>query len=117
MSTHLIRKTSRAAKKRHRLAALRHRHAPARAHLATWERRAQQARAAAAHVRQVVQRCIVEAFRGQLEGSGAGPADADLLLFARLAVAEHRLGQSLAQIKAQRHRDARARAARSGTQP
>lgn len=42
---------------------------------------------------------IVCAFRKQLDGSGPGPADAELLMFARLAVAEQRLGRSLAQAK------------------
>ncbi|GAA4357714.1 hypothetical protein GCM10023165_51970 [Variovorax defluvii] len=46
---------------------------------------------AAVRVRKAVQARIVEAFRRQLEGAGPGPSDEDLLMFARLAVAEQRL--------------------------
>jgi hypothetical protein len=96
------------ARKRRRLAALRHRSAPARRSIEPCERSARKARAAAARVRKAVQSRIVRAFRKQIEGSGAGPDDTDLLMFARLAVAEHRLGRSLAQAKAQRLREAHA---------
>ncbi|WP_143694740.1 hypothetical protein [Variovorax sp. JS1663] len=46
---------------------------------------------AAMRVRKAVQARIVEAFRRHLEGSGPGPTDEALLMFARLAVAEQRL--------------------------
>jgi hypothetical protein len=46
---------------------------------------------AAMRVRKAVQARIVEAFRRHLEGAGPGPSDEDLLMFARLAVAEQRL--------------------------
>ena len=46
---------------------------------------------AAVRVRKAVQARIVEAFRRHLEGAGPGPSDEDLLMFARLAVAEQRL--------------------------
>lgn len=46
---------------------------------------------AAAQVRSAVVDRIVLAFRKQIEGRGPGPADADLLLFARVAIAERRL--------------------------
>lgn len=59
------------------------------------------AHAALTRLRVVVQDRIVAAFRGQAEGSGPGPADADLLLFARLAVAETRLSSALEQIGAE----------------
>jgi len=46
---------------------------------------------AAMRVRKAVQARIVEAFRRHLEGAGPGPSDEDLLMFARLAIAEQRL--------------------------
>jgi hypothetical protein len=46
---------------------------------------------AAMRVRKAVQARIVHAFRRQLEGAGPGPSDEDLLMFARLAIAEQRL--------------------------
>lgn len=53
--------------------------------------RARDAWRAAMRVRKAVQARIVEAFRRHLEGAGPGPSDEDLLMFARLAVAEQRL--------------------------
>ena len=50
---------------------------------------------AAGQVRNAVVGRIVFAFREQIEVGGAGPADADLLLFARVAIAERRLLQRL----------------------
>jgi hypothetical protein len=55
---------------------------------------------------------IVCEFRKQIEGWSSGPADAELLTFARLALAEHRSERGLAQAKArargqQQRRDAR----------
>lgn len=108
MSKSVTRRKGPLARKRRRLAALRRRSAPARRSIEPYEMSARRARAAAARVRKAVQSRIVRAFRKQIEGSGAGPNDTDLLMFARLAVAEHRLGRSLAQAKAQRLREARA---------
>ncbi|VTU31950.1 hypothetical protein SRS16CHR_04988 [Variovorax sp. SRS16] len=45
----------------------------------------------AIRVRRAVQARIVQAFRRQLDGAGPGPLDEDLLMFAKLAVAEQRL--------------------------
>ena len=50
----------------------------------------------AMRVRKAVQARIVEAFRRHLDGVGPGPSDEDLLMFARLAVAEQRLQRRLA---------------------
>jgi len=108
MSKSVTRRKGPLARKRRRLAALRHRGARARRSIEPCERSARRARAAAVRVRKAVQGRIVRAFRKQIEGSGAGPDDTDLLMFARIAVAEHRLGRSLAQAKAQRYRGARA---------
>ena len=38
---------------------------------------------------------IVGAFRNYVQGSGMGPADDDLLIFAKLAIAEQRLRRRL----------------------
>lgn len=46
---------------------------------------------AAMQVREAMQGRIVRAFRLHLEGLGPGPTDVELLMFARLAVAEQRL--------------------------
>ena len=46
---------------------------------------------AAAQVRNAIQDRIVLAFGKQVAGAGPGPGDADLLQFARAAVAEQRL--------------------------
>lgn len=67
------------------------------------EMSAHRAFAAATHVRKVIQERIVRAFRRHIEGAGRGPTDAELLMFARLAIAEQRLGRSLAQAKANRY--------------
>jgi hypothetical protein len=61
---------------------------------------AQKAFTAAMQARKAIQNRIVCAFRRHIEGSGSGPGDAELLMFARLAVAEQRLGSSLARAKA-----------------
>jgi hypothetical protein len=50
--------------------------------------------------RKAMQNRIVCAFRRHIDGSGPGPGDAELLMFARLAVAEQRLGSRLARAKA-----------------
>lgn len=50
---------------------------------------------AAKRVRKAVQARIVRAFRKYIEGAGPGPTDEELLTFARLAVAEHRLERRL----------------------
>ena len=47
--------------------------------------------AAAAQVRRATQDRIVFAFGEQIRGLGAGPTDADLRLFARMAVVEQRM--------------------------
>jgi hypothetical protein len=111
MSTTFPRRRDPAAKKRRRLTALRHHRSPARRSIGPCERNARRAWAAAVRVRKAVQNAIVQAFRSEIRGLGAGPQDADLLIFARLAVAEHRLGESLARAKAQHFRDGRARIA------
>lgn len=54
---------------------------------------------AAAQIRNAVAGRIVVAFRKQIEDGGPGPADADLLLFARVAIAERRLLHRLAHSK------------------
>jgi hypothetical protein len=46
---------------------------------------------AAVQIRNAIQGRIVFAFRKQIEDGGPGPAEADLLLFARVAIAEQRL--------------------------
>jgi hypothetical protein len=50
----------------------------------------------ATRIRKAVQARIVEAFRRHLEGSGAGPSDEALRMFARLAIAEQRLMRRVA---------------------
>ena len=52
-------------------------------------------RAVATRARRAVQARIVRAFRNFVHGSGNGPADEDLLIFARLAIAEQRLRRKL----------------------
>jgi hypothetical protein len=52
--------------------------------------------AVAARARRAVQLRIVDAFRKHVRGAGAGPTDADLQAFAKLAVAEQRLRRRLA---------------------
>lgn len=54
---------------------------------------------AAVQVRNAIQDRIVLDFRKQIQGTGPGPAEADLLLFARAAVAEQRLQCRLAHRK------------------
>jgi hypothetical protein len=46
-------------------------------------------------LRETIHLRIVAAFRSQIEGSGPGPTDIDLRLFARIAVAEERLRRAL----------------------
>jgi len=60
----------------------------------TRELEANVAWAAAARERDVAQTRIVHAFRHHLEFGGGGPDEADLLLFARAAIAEQRLARS-----------------------
>jgi len=76
---------------------------PARPLLSARETDSQRAWAAAVRVRKAAQERIVWAFRNYIEGSGPGPTDAEMLLFARLALAEQRLRRSHAQAKAQRY--------------
>lgn len=57
---------------------------------------------AAVRVRKAVQDRIVSAFRRHLDGAGPGPTDEELLKFARLAVAEQRLGRNLASARTER---------------
>jgi hypothetical protein len=71
--------------------------------IAPHEMSAHRAFAAATHVRKAIQVRIARAFRRHIEGAGRGPTDTELLMFARLAVAEQRLGRSLAQAKADRY--------------
>ena len=109
MSNPTIRKTKMAAKKRHRLAALRHAATPSRMAVDRSISTARRAWVAAGRVRKAIQQRIALAFRKQIEGAGTGPADSELLMFARLAVAEQQLGQNLAHTKArvsaERHHD------------
>lgn len=56
---------------------------------------AQLAWIAASRVREAAQNRIVFAFRRYVEASGPGPTDAELHLFARLAIAEQRLRSKL----------------------
>ncbi|MBT2325658.1 hypothetical protein J7E62_25320 [Variovorax paradoxus] len=72
---------------------------PARPLPSLREMGAQRAWVAAVRVRKALQGRIVFAFRKHIEGSGPGPVDAELLMFARLAIAEQRLKRSLAQAK------------------
>lgn len=65
------------------------------------ETAARQSWVAALRVRKAVQDRIVSAFRRHIDGSGPGPSDAELLMFARLAVAEQRLGRNLAGARVQ----------------
>jgi hypothetical protein len=60
---------------------------------------------AAVQVRKAIQNRIVLAFRKQIQGAGPAPAESDLLLFARAAVAEQRLQSRLARSKALRAGD------------
>ena len=62
-------------------------------------RKAHRAWAAAARARKAIQNRITHAFRKHVEGAGPGPADLELQMFARLAVAERRLGRRLARLK------------------
>lgn len=55
---------------------------------------------AAMQLRKTIHLRIVAAFRSQVEGSGPGPTDVDLRLFARIAVAEERLKRALGRVKA-----------------
>ena len=109
MANPIVRKTKMAAKKRHRLAALRHAAMPSRMAVDRSVSTARRAWVAAGRVRKAIQQRIALAFRKQIEGAGSGPADSELLIFARLAVAEQRLGKNLAQTKArvsaERHHD------------
>lgn len=57
---------------------------------------AQLAWIAASRVREAAQNRIVFAFRRYVEASGPGPTEAELHLFARLAIAEQRLRNKLA---------------------
>ena len=55
----------------------------------------------AANAREAVQARIVSAFRRDVEGTGPGPSEFDLQLFARLAVTERRLKRSFGRAKVQ----------------
>lgn len=69
--------------------------APRRATQRLGEMSARRAWSAAVQLREAVHLRIVAAFRRQLEGTGPGPADAQLQLFARIAVVEERLRRAL----------------------
>ena len=62
---------------------------------------ARRAWAAALHVREAMQNRIVRAFGQQADGTGAGPSEMDLRLFARFAVMEQRLKRSLGRARVQ----------------
>jgi hypothetical protein len=57
---------------------------------------AREAWLAAARARNEIQNRIVLAFRKQIQGTGRGPAESDLMLFAKAAAAERRLQCRLA---------------------
>jgi hypothetical protein len=103
MSKPVTRRKDAAAKRRRRLHALRRRSMRARRWIDRCESDARRAWGAAVKVRKEIQDHIVRAFRDQVEGAGCGPTDADLQTFARRAVAEQRLGRSLAQAKSHRY--------------
>jgi hypothetical protein len=71
----------------------------ANAPIGPYRRSVRKAWLAAAQVRNAALDRIVVAFRKQIEDGGPGPADADLLLFARVAIAERRLLRRLAHSK------------------
>ena len=85
-----------------RIFAMQRARVPGRPLLRAQETGALRAWAAATRARKAVQRRIVWAFRKYVEGAGPGPADGDLLLFARLALAEQRLRRGHVQAKALR---------------
>lgn len=55
------------------------------------EMSARRALSFAAAQREAIHLRILAAYRSQIEGIGSGPSDADLRLFARIAIAEERL--------------------------
>lgn len=63
------------------------------------ERNARRAWNTAMQVRETIHLRIVAAFRCQVQGSGPGPTDVDLRLFARIAVTEERLRRTLLQAR------------------
>ena len=72
---------------------------------------------AAVRLRETIHHRIVAAFHSQVEGSGPGPTDIDLRLFARIAIAEERLRRALQRAKV--HQCLRLRTVRApcGTSP
>ena len=73
------------------------RHAPPKRTSRASRKRLQGARAALTRSRKATQARIVAAFRKLLQGAGSGPVDEELRAFARLAVAELRLGRRLGE--------------------
>ena len=80
---------------------LRHRHGALRESLPPHAMSARKAWATAANAREAVQARIVSAFRRDVEGTGQGPSEFDLHLFARLAVTERRLKRCFDRAKVQ----------------
>lgn len=80
---------------------LRYRFGTPRESLAPHAMSARKAWVAAANAREAVQARIVCAFRRDVEGSGPGPSEFDLQLFARLAVTERRLKRCFGRAKVQ----------------
>ena len=68
------------------------------------EMRARKSWVAAVRIRKAAQERIVCAFRRHIEGWGSGPTDAQLLMFARAAIAEQRCKRALARAMLGRRR-------------
>lgn len=92
--SHFVTRQKKAAAWRKCWSTLASRHAPANEACARRERERSD-RAVATRARKAVQARIVGAFRNYVHGSGTGPADEDLLIFAKLAIAEQRLRRRL----------------------
>jgi hypothetical protein len=92
--SHFVTRHKKAAAWRKCWSTLASRHAPANDACERRERDRSD-RAAATRARRAVQERIVGAFRKYVHGTGNGPADEDLIAFARVAIAEQRLGRRL----------------------
>ena len=92
MSKPVTHKMSSAASRSHRSnGAPRYFRASARISMEPREKMARSAWIAAMDARKAVQARIAQAFGRYLDGSGPGPTDEQLLIFARLAIAEQRI--------------------------
>jgi hypothetical protein len=81
--------------------ALRYRHGASPGSLPLHAMSARKAWLDAVRAREAVQKRIVQAFRCDVEGTGPGPSESDLELFARLAVAEQRMKRDFGRAKVQ----------------